>query len=820
GTTGKLTVTLSVSYGTLTVQVPATTPGSTPVTYTNSLITFTDTLANVNTALAGLSYTPTAKYDGDVTLSITAVDQSVPNPLFDTKTVTITVNNADPTITAPATFPVVTGSPTTITGISVADPDIGSTNMAVTLSVSHGVLNVATSTNVTGNGTSTLIINDTLANVNARLSGLQYTPTSTYSGSDTLKITANDQSTPTPGIGTGEVLITVNAIVNAPPVVTVPTATQSVSENSSIAITGISVSDADIGTTGKLTVTLSVSHGTVTVQVPGTTPTTYTNSIVTFTDTLSNVNTALAGLLYTPTAKYDNGDTLSVTAVDQSVPNPLFDTKTVAITVTNFAPSITAPATLPVVAGFPTTITGITVSDPDIGSTNMAVTLSVSYGALKEATSTVWSSTLTINDTLANVNTRLSGLQYVTYTGPDTLTITANDQSNPTAGTDSETVNITVTALPLSPPVITVPGTQTVNWNVPTPISDIYVEESGYTGQFTVTLSVLHGTVTVQVPATTPGTTPTVYTNANVTFTDTLTNINTALAGIKYTPTTGYAGAETLTITGVDQNSTPLSDSETVHITVINYAPAPVPLPPITITAPVVLSVNEDTAVTIRSAITVDYSDPGRELKVTLHVDHGSVTLGWKGWLDSYTGDVTPDAVFTGMVADVNNALYGLRYTPVHNYYGPDTLTVTVDDQSIPAVPVIKTVRLNVNSINDPPLITAPGTLDADQNVTKLISGVSVTDPELLDSPLLKMNMTLGVLHGTVAVTGAGPSPNIVFTDTLAQSNSRLGTLTYTPVPTYQGPDWLTISANDQGNSGSGGPMSDTKTVLIKVGKW
>jgi len=42
----------------------------------------------------------------------------------------------------------------------------------------------------------------------------------------------------------------------------------------------------------------------------------------------------------------------------------------------------------------------------------------------------------------------------------------------------------------------------------------------------------------------------------------------------------------------------------------------------------------------------------------------------------------------------------------------------------------------------------------------------------------------------------------------------------YTPVPNYQGPDWLTISANDQGNSGSGGPLSDNKTVVINVGRF
>ena len=701
GIAGQLTATLSVLHGTVTVQVPATPPGTTPTTYTNSIVTFTDTLANVNTALAGLLYTPTAKYDGTDTLSITAVDQS-PTPGSGSGEVDITVTNVAPAITAPGPLTAVAGTPTAITGISVADPDIGTTNMAVTLSVSHGLLAVPSSTNVTGNGTSTLTINDTLTNVNIQLSGLQYMATATYSGSDTLMINANDQSTPTPGTDADSVAITVNAVVNAPPDVTVPGA-QSLSGNSSIAITGISVSDADIGTTGKLTVTLSVLHGTVTVQVPGTTPTTYTNSIVTFTETLANVNTALAGLIYTPTAKYDNGDILSITAVDQSVPVPLSDTGTVAITVTNVAPTITAPATANAVTATATAITGISLADPDIASTNMSVTLSVSYGVVNLPSSTNvtgnGTSTVIINDTLANVNTQLSGLRYTSnagYTGLDTLSITANDLSTPTAGTDAEQVQITVS----------------------------------------------------------------------------------------------------------------------------KYAPVPSPSPAV-INAPSVLSVNEDTAVTVQftptTPVSVEYADSTTELRVTLTANNGYLTLGWKGHLTSYTGDGTTKVNFTGPLNAINNALSGLKYAPVHDYFDTtdDTLTIRVNDQA--GQITTKTVALNVYSVNDPPVISVPSTQDVGLNTPKLISGVSVADPDV-GTGSLKMN--LGALHGTLSVTGVTASANIAFTDTLTNVNTMLSTLSYTPVSNYQGPDWITITANDQGNSGAGGAMSDTKKVTLRIGNY
>jgi|GEM_PF-7088427 len=101
--------------------------------------------------------------------------------------------------------------------------------------------------------------------------------------------------------------------------------------------------------------------------------------------------------------------------------------------------------------------------------------------------------------------------------------------------------------------------------------------------------------------------------------------------------------------------------------------------------------------------------------------------------------------------------------------------------------------------------------------MSKLISGVSVYDADVGAGSL---KMTLSALHGTVSVTGLGPSTDVSFTDTLAQVNTLLGSLTYTPFNGYWGPDWLTITANDQGNSGSGGALSTTKKISLRVGNY
>jgi hypothetical protein len=111
----------------------------------------------------------------------------------------------------------------------------------------------------------------------------------------------------------------------AAPVNTMPGA-QTTAENTAKPITGVSVNDPDTAT---LTTTLSVLHGTLAVAAGGTIGGNNTAS-VTVSGTIANINTSLAGLIYTPAADYDGPDTLTVLTSDGT----LTDSDTVAITVT------------------------------------------------------------------------------------------------------------------------------------------------------------------------------------------------------------------------------------------------------------------------------------------------------------------------------------------------------------------------------------------------------------------------------------------------------------------------------------------------------
>src|SRR5262249_32162344 len=93
--------------------------------------------------------------------------------------------------------------PLTITGISVSDPDAGTSRMRVTLSVNHGTLTVRTyvagglaAADVSGNGTGTVGLTGTPRQINttlAAIAGLTYPRHPTFHRADTLTVTTSDR---------------------------------------------------------------------------------------------------------------------------------------------------------------------------------------------------------------------------------------------------------------------------------------------------------------------------------------------------------------------------------------------------------------------------------------------------------------------------------------------------------------------------------------------------------------------------------------------------------------------------------------------------
>ena len=152
------------------------------------------------------------------------------------------VANTGPVNTVPGAQVVNEDTALAISGISVADSD---TNLStVQLSVTNGILNVTLSGGASisggGNGTGTLTISGSQADINATLASLTYQGNLNFNGSDTLTMVSTDAGALS---DTDTVDITINA-VNDAPVNTVPGA-QTVDEDTPLAISGISVNDVE-----------------------------------------------------------------------------------------------------------------------------------------------------------------------------------------------------------------------------------------------------------------------------------------------------------------------------------------------------------------------------------------------------------------------------------------------------------------------------------------------------------------------------------------------------------------------------------------------
>jgi Ca2+-binding RTX toxin-like protein len=222
--------------------------GPTPTISSFAIQSGLGTLTQINATT--WSYTPASNDDTSVTFAYTASDGSLSSS--STATLDITPVNDAPAGTAPAAISVDEDTPFAFTGgnaLSVADVD---SNVGVTLSVNHGVLNL-TGAGVHGSGTGTVTIDsNSPLSVSGILAGLSYQGSANFSGSDTLTMVTSDGSL----TDTDSVAITVNAVNDLPVAVADSTSTN---EDNSVTY-NVLVNDSD-GDGDSLSVTSATVQG-------------------------------------------------------------------------------------------------------------------------------------------------------------------------------------------------------------------------------------------------------------------------------------------------------------------------------------------------------------------------------------------------------------------------------------------------------------------------------------------------------------------------------------------------------------------------------
>ncbi len=517
----------------------------------------------------------------------------------------------------------------------------------------------------------------------------------------------------------------------------------------------------------------------------------------------------------------------------------------------------------------------LTVTQPDT-TTYAASTLtlgSTSGISITSGADGVAGGVLVLQGTLTDVQAALTNLTLQVAADEDrslTLTIVVDDRLRDgsgalIAGANGGTVNqdgspinatnntvtrtITVNASNTNdPPVLSTPAAVTVNEDTSlafTAVNAITVSDPDiFSGSMTVTLGVINGMLTV---GSSGGATVTGNNSGNVTITGTSSQIVTALGSLSYRGNTDYHGVDTLSI-GVSDNGNvgaggALTTSGSVAITVTPVNDTP------TLTAPaatqnlsagntVTFSTANGNAISIADAKdsgTAPFTD---NQTLTLTATSGTLTLATTANL-TVTGDATGTVVLTGTLADINTALDGLVYTASNNNLdGTVVLTATLNDLDNggttvggigPALTATATVNINISVFNEPPVMVVPGnpvTVPEDSSVTLTVAaGTAFTFTDTDDFGASNMEVTVTATHGTLSLTaddgttvGGSGTATLTLTGTKAQINAALDGLIYTPTGDYHGNATLTVTASDNGNTGSvGGIGTDTQSITVTV---
>lgn len=277
-----------------------------------------------------------------------------------------------------------------------------------------------------------------------------------------------------------------------------------------------------------------------------------------------------------------------------------------------------------------------------------------------------------------------------------------------------------------------------------------------------------------------------------------------------------------------------LSQSLTITVNAVNDAPV--------VTVPGLQSVAEDTTLIVSGISIVDVDTAGAtNFQVTLSVLNGTLTLSTSvgGGLaaGNVTGNGTASVIATGTLAQINTTLTAagsVSYLGGLHYNGSETLTVTASDNgntgSGGTLTDTETIAITVTAVNDAPEVTVPDSQTTFEDIAVTIPDISIIDVDA--GSATNFILTLGVTKGTITLstsvsgglvagdlTGNGTA-TVTATATLAKINATLaftGAVTYLNNLDQNGLDELTVTANDNGNTGSGGALSVSEGITIVI---
>ncbi|MEK6336042.1 MAG: Ig-like domain-containing protein [Acidobacteriota bacterium] len=698
--------------------------------------------------------------------------------------------------------------------ISISDPDAGGAAVKVTLTATNATMSLSGTAGLTftppsgsndGTNDTQMIFTGTIANINAALNGMTFTPTPNFFSppNATLTILTEDQgNTGCGGNKTDSDLIniTVNPVNDAPSFNTLAGNPPAVNEDAGAQTvngfaTGMSQGPGESGQT----LTFNVS------------PVSSTGNIAFSSGPAIDATTG--NLTYTTSADTNGTATFSVTLSDNgggtntSAPQQF----TITVNAVNDAPTFQIPSNPPAVNedapaqtvnGFATNFQPGPVTATDEGGQTLVgytVTANGTTGnltftsgpSINNAGQLTYTPTANTSGTATfNVVATDSGsgvAPNVNQSAPVPFTITVNGQND--APVLDNSGNMSLTAINEDVPPASNPGTL---------VSDIIASAGGdritdadagaLEGIAVTAVDNTNGTWQFSIdngtnwtPFGSPNTTTArlLAANANtrVRFLPNLNFNGTVDPGITFRAWDQTSGANGGTAdTTVNGTTTAFSTAtETASITVnaVNDNPTTIGIPPV--------SVNEDAADTV----------------IDLRLYYNDVEDGPAGLVYTITGNTNP-GLFTSV--SINNANDNLTLDYAPNASGAAQLTIRGTDSG--GLFIETTLNVTVNAINDPPSFTkgADQTVNEDagaQTVPGWATSISQGPGE--SGQTLTFNVSVGGTTGNIAFSSA---PAI---------DPTTGTLTYTTSADTNGTATINVSLSDNGSNVP--PNSNTSAV-------
>ncbi len=164
--------------------------------------------------------------------------------------------------------------------------------------------------------------------------------------------------------------------------------------------------------------------------------------------------------------------------------------------------------------------------------------------------------------------------------------------------------------------------------------------------------------------------------------------------------------------------------------------------------------------------------------------------------------------------------------TPDAIALSPDDSTAVVSNEGDNTVSVFHVNQAPQNAVPGTQTVDANGSASAHNQLTFSAASSNLISTSDSDAGSNPVQLTLSVSQGTLTLSGtsglsftsgSNGSASMTFTGTLSAANSALAGLVYQPRTGFHGTDTLTVTDNDQGNTGLGKAEASSSTVSISA---